>query len=404
MSFINNIASNRMMNSSNNYKFGKIKDLKRYVINTNPTKTIIDLGIGEPDKAASPIVGEVLKTECLKKENRKYADNGSIDYCIAASEYLKNLYNVDNIDPYTEILHGIGSKSILAYLSLCFIDKGDYIINTVPGYPVLSSYTRYLDGQVYNLPLLKENDFLPNLNKIPNEVSQKAKIFYINYPNNPTGAVANKDFYEEIVSFGLKNNILIVSDLAYGPLVYENSPLSILSINNAKQTSVEVHSMSKAFNMTGWRMAFIAGNKEAIKLYAKVKQNSDSGQFLPIQKASIEALKNPSIIYDNLKRYKRRMINLVNILKDIGFDIEMPKGTFYCYTKIPKGTKNNILFKNAHQASEYILKKALISTVPWDNAGGYLRFSVTFEADSLIEEEKIFFQIKKRLEDLELIF
>lgn len=404
MTFIENIASKRMLNHSNNYKFSKIKDLKEYVIKSNPTKSLIDLGIGEPDRTAPQKIGEILKEECLKKENRKYADDGPIEFRIAAAEYLKKLYNVDNIDPYTEILHGMGSKSILSYLPMCFIDNGDYIINTIPGYPILASHTRYLEGHVFNLPLLKENSFLPDINEIPSEVIKKAKLFYINYPNNPTGAIANEAFYRKIIDFGIRNNILIVSDLAYGPLVYDTPPLSILSIDGAKETAVEIHSLSKAYNMTGWRMAFIVGNKKAIELYSKVKQNSDSGQFIPIQRAAIEALKNLPYIEENLERYRRRMIRLVNILSEVGFNIEMPKGTFYCYTKIPKGVKGNILFRDAYDASAYILKKVLISTVPWDDAGSYLRFSVTFEADTLIEEEKIFFEIKKRLENLQLIF
>lgn len=405
MSLIDNIISNRLKDYTiDDYKFGEIKKLKDLVIKSNPDISLIDLGIGEPDRPADEKITKVLSSECGKKENRKYADNGILDFTVAASNYLKKIYKVDNIDPYTEILHGIGAKTILSYLPLCFIDKGDFIITTIPGYPILSTHTKYLGGKVYNLPLLKENNFLPDIKTVPSKIINSAKLFYVNYPNNPTGQTATKEFYEELIEFGYKNNILIISDLSYGPLVFNEDPISILSIKKSKNTCVEIHSLSKAFNMTGWRMAFIAGNKDAIKLYSKVKQNSDSGQFIPIQKAAIEALNSQNIIENNLIKYKRRMKNLINVLSSVGFDIIEPKGTFYCYSKAPKGTKNGTIFDTAKVASEYILKKAFISTIPWDDAGAYLRFSVTYESNTIKDEITLMKEIKKRLDSLNLIF
>jgi LL-diaminopimelate aminotransferase len=387
------------------YKFEKIKRAKKEAVLKNPHMPLIDMGVGEPDEPADSLVVDTLYAEAGKHENRFYADNGIPEFQEAAAEYLKTVYKVNNLNPSRHILHGIGSKPILALLPLCLVNPGDYILTTIPGYPVHATHTMYLGGNVYRLPLLRENDYLPSLDGIPEGIAKKAKLLYINYPNNPTGAVANREFFKQVVEFAHKNNIVVIHDAAYAALVYDGyKPLSFLTVDGALEVGVEVHSLSKAFNMTGWRIAFIAGNETLVKAYGTVKDNTDSGQFRAIQKAGIQALKNTGITEKICKKYSRRFDLLVAALKDVGFDVEKPKGSFYCYVPIPKGTKQGIEFKSAEQVAEYFIKQALISTVPWDEAGSFLRFSVTFQAADEVLEKQIIDELKLRLTGLQLVF
>lgn len=410
MTFINNIISQRLGginfdDNKENYKFAKIKKAKSALRKKHPNIPIIDMGVGEPDIPADNIIVNTLCYEAGKPENRWYADNGIMDFLFAAAKYLKTVYGLDNINPYDEILHGIGAKAILSLIPLCFINPGDITLTTVPGYPVLGTHTKYLGGDVYNLPLYRENDFFPDLSCIPQNILKRAKLLYINYPNNPTGQVANKDFYKKVIDFAYKNEVLIVSDASYGALTYnEYKPLSFLSLDGGNDVGIEIHSLSKAFNMTGWRLAFVAGNPRVIKAYGNIKSHSDSGQFIAIQKSGICALNNTYIAEKNCERYSRRLDLLVNALRDIGFDAKKPQGTFYCYVPIPKGTKSGTTFASAEEAASYILEKALISIVPWDCAGAHLRFSVTFEAHNISMEKEIINELKERLLRLQLIF
>ena len=387
------------------YKFEKIKRAKAEAKAKHPDIPLIDMSIGEPDKPADTGIVNVLQQEAGRPENRWYADNGIPEFQEAAANYLKRIYKVKDLNPYENILHGIGSKSILAMLPICLINTKDITLNAVPGYPVTATYTKYVGGEVYNLLLLKENKFYPDFSSIPKDVIKRAKLLYINYPNNPTGQVATEEFYKQVVEFAYKNNIAVIADAAYAAITFDGyKPLSFLSIDGAIEVGVEVHSLSKAFNMTGWRLAFVAGNPKIIKEYGAVKDNTDSGQFRAIQKAGVYALNHPEITQQNCERYSRRFDLLTKTLQEVGFDAKKPKGTFYCYVSCPKGTKSGTLLKNAEEVSEFLIKEALISTVPWDEAGPYLRFSVTFEADSYSEEKKLIEELKQRLLKLELIF
>ena len=391
--------------SKKSYKFAKIKKMKAAVKAAYPYTPIIDLGVGEPDLPADPSIVDTLFQEAGMYENRWYADNGILPFQEAAGQFLEKFFGVCGIDPQREILHGIGSKPILAMLPLCFINPGDITLTTVPGYPVMGTYTQHLGGAIYPLPLYKENSFYPQLSKIPADILKKSKLLYINYPNNPTGQMATKEFYEAVVEFAYQNRIIVVSDASYATITFdETKPLSFLSVEGAKEVGVEIHSLSKAFNMTGWRLAFLAGNPKIVEAYGHIKAHTDSGQFMAIQKAGICALGQPEIIHNNCDRYSRRHGLLVEALKEIGFDVEKPKATFYCYVSIPKGTKSGIYFRNAEEVSEYFLQKAFISTVPWDDAGSFLRLSVTYEAKDYEEEKEIMDELKKRLMALELIF
>lgn len=408
MSYLNDLIADRLggLNfgkGTDIYKFEKIKRAKAEARIKNPKIKLIDLGVGEPDSGACKEIVKILYEEASKKENRFYADNGILEFQEAACNYMKNIYNVEGLDPKKNIVHGIGSKPILAMLPICIINPGDYVLMTTPGYPILGTYTEYLGGNVYKLKLKKENNYLPDLSKVPKDILEKTKILYINYPNNPTGQVATKEFFEEVVTFAKKNKILVVHDAAYATITFDGyKPLSFLSVDGAMDVAVEIHSLSKAFNMTGWRLAFIAGNEKIVKAYATVKDNTDSGQFRAIQKAGIYALNHTNITQEICKKYSRRFDLLTEALRDVGFEVEKPKGTFYLYVKCPIGA-GKVRFKNAEEVSEHFIKNALISTVPWDDVGSYLRFSVTFEANEE-EEVKIINELKNRLKALNLIF
>jgi LL-diaminopimelate aminotransferase len=387
------------------YKFELIKRAKAAAKLAHPGMKLIDMGVGEPDWPADELVVKALSEEAGKPENRWYADNGIPEFQEAAARYLEKVYGLTGINPYEHIVHGIGSKPVLAMLPVCFINPGDILLTTIPGYPVTATYTRYLGGEVYNLPLLESNSFLPDLSKIPRPVLNKAKLLYLNYPNNPTGAVATPEFFSAVVDFAKKENIIVIHDAPYSGLTYDGyKPLSFLSVKGAMDIGIEVHSLSKAFNMTGWRIGFVCGNSKAIQAYATVKDNTDSGQFRAIQKAGIVALNHTEITKRTIEKYSRRFDLLVNALNETGFNARKPKGSFYCYVKAPESTENGKIFNTAGEFSEFLIRESLISTVPWDDAGKFIRFSVTFEANSENEEKAVINEMKERMLKLKLKF
>ena len=406
--FADRIGGSQFGKKNEIFKFEKIKQAKRRAKKENPDTFLIDMGVGEPDYSADASVRQVLKEEADKAANRFYADNGIMEYRIAAASYMEKVYGVEGLDPETEICHGIGSKSILAMLPFAFIDPGDVTLLTVPGYPILGTSTKYLGGEVYELPLRKENEFLPDLDSIPEDICKRSKLMYLNYPNNPTGAIAPYEFYEKVVAFAKKYNIIVVNDAAYGAIVYGGrKPFSFLSVPGAKEIGVEIQSMSKAFCMTGWRLGFITGNKEFIKAYETVKDNMDSGQFRAIQLAGAYALKHPELTWIQVERYERRMKALVETLKCIGFDADIPAGSYYCYVKAPISAKrkdgSRISFQDAEDVATFLIEEAMVSVVPWTEVGNYLRFSVTYNAGDDTEDE-LMEELKRRLDKLELKF
>ncbi|MCG8339130.1 MAG: LL-diaminopimelate aminotransferase [Proteobacteria bacterium] len=410
MDFFENLIAERLGGksfgkSTEIYKFQKIKMAKAEATKKYPDIPIIDMGVGEPDIPADASVVQALAEEAGKPENRWYADNGIPEFQEAAADYMDKVYSVSNLDPQKHIVHGIGSKPVLALLPICLINPGDITLSTSPGYGVTGTYTRYLGGAVHQLPLLKENGFLPDLDSIPGNVLEKAKILYINYPNNPTGQVATSEFFEKVVAFAKANNVAVIHDAAYAAVTFDGyKPLSFLSVDGATDVGIEVHSLSKAFNMTGWRIAFVAGDPKIVSAYATVKDNTDSGQFRAIQLAGIKALNSLRITDETCEKYSRRFDLLVAALNELGFEAEKPKGTFYGYVKAPKGAAGGVTFDNAEEASTYLIKEALISTVPWDDAGSFLRFSVTFNAAGIEEEKSVIEELKTRLAKLQLTF
>ena len=379
------------------YKFEKIKRAKRAAMETNPDKELFDLGVGEPDEMAFPSVVKTLQLEAQKPENRGYTDNGIQEFKDAAVDYMERVFGIRGLDPNKHVNHTIGSKPGLAMLPSIFINPGDITLMTVPGYPVMGTHTQYLGGEVVNLPLTKENQFLPDLKSITSDVAKRAKLLYINYPNNPTGANATHEFYKEVVDFAKTNDVIVIQDAAYAALTYDDKPLSFLSISGAMDVGVELHSLSKSYNMTGWRIAFAVGNELVVKGIAHVKDNIDSGQFAAIQKAGIHALEHPDITEKILEKYRRRLTNLVEALNSLGFDATMPGGSFFLYVGAPKGIKGGQRFKSGEEFSQYLIKEMMISTVPWDDVGNFTRFSATFAAKSSEEEERIVNKIKNRL-------
>ena len=386
------------------YKFEKIKRAKRAAQDANPDKVLFDMGVGEPDEMADPGVIKTLQMEAEKPENRGYTDNGIEEFKTAACKYMENIFGVKGLEPGKHVNHTIGSKPGLAMAPSIFINPGDITLMTVPGYPVMGTHTQYLGGEVVNLPLTEANNFLPDLKSIDSETRAKAKILYLNYPNNPTGANATREFYEEAIAFAKQNNIIIIQDAAYAALTYSGKSESFLSVPGAMDVGVEFHSLSKAYNMTGWRIAFIVGNELIVKGLSHVKDNVDSGQFAGIQKAGIYALEHPEITDRTVEKYKRRLTMLVETLNAMGFKAKIPGGTFFLYVGAPKGIKGGRRFANGEEFSQYLITEMLISTVPWDDVGHYVRFSATFAAKGEKEETRIMQEIKTRLSVVEFEF
>src|SRR6266850_5570755 len=390
------------------YKFEKIKRARRAATAANPGVELIDMGVGEPDEMAFPESVDALANAARKPENRGYSDNGGNLYKEAASRWLKNVCAVDGIDPTNQIVHSIGSKAALSILPACFINPGDVVLMTTPGYPVFGTHSKYCGGEVHNLPLLERYNFLPDLNSVPPEKLRRAKALVINYPNNPTGASATPQFFAEVVAFAKKHNLIVLHDAAYAALVFEGRPLSFLATAGALDVGVELHSMSKGFNMTGWRLGFVAGNPLIVKAYADVKDNTDSGQFLAIQHATAYSLDHPEITEKIAAKYSRRMNGLVGVLGKAGFNARKPRGSFFLYVKAPKAAVKKdggrLTFQSAEDVSQWLITQKLISTVPWDEAGPYLRFSVTFVAKGEADERRVVGEIDKRLAGLKFGF
>ena len=398
--FAERIGGNQYGKSTAIYKFENIKRAKKAAKAANPNVDLIDMGVGEPDEMAFPVVVEALQEAAAKPENRGYADNGGDTFKQAAARYMAEVFGVKDIDWDSEVVHSIGSKTALSMIPACFINPGDTVLMTVPGYPVLGTHAKYLGGEVYNMPLKEENDFLPELDAIPAEVLAKAKIMVLNYPNNPTGACATLAFFEKAVAFAKANQLIILQDAAYASLIFEGSPTSIFQVPGAKEVAIELHSLSKSYNMTGWRIGFVVGNPLIVKAYADMKDNSDSGQFLAIQQAGAVALANPQITDEIAAKYSRRMDLLVDALNKAGFKATKPKGSFFLYVAAPKSATidgNTTVFESGEACSQWLITEELISTVPWDDCGNFVRFSVTFAAQGEAAEQAIATEIGRRL-------
>jgi LL-diaminopimelate aminotransferase len=400
--FAERIGGSNYGKGSEIYKFEKIKRAKRAALQAHPERRLLDFGIGENDDMADPLVRDALKREVDKLENRGYADNGIAAFKDGAAGFMRKVFGV-TLDPATEINHAIGSKPALAMLPAAFINPGDVTLMTVPGYPVAGTHTRYYGGEVYQLPLRQENGFYPDLASIPVDIRSRAKLLVINYPNSPTGAVATREFYRQIIDFAHTHRIVVVQDAAHILLTYDGPPLSFLQVDGAREVGVEVHSLSKGFNMIGWRMAFVAGHPKIVQAFADVKDNCDSGQFMAIQLSASAALEHPEIAERIRAKYRRRLEKLVAALKQVGFQARMPGGSYFLYVRAPRGCRGRT-FANAEEVSQFLIQEQSVCCVPWDDAGAYLRFSVTYIASQESDEDALMRETVERLGSLGLSF
>ena len=344
---------------------------------------IIDLGVGDPDLPTPPHIIEALKRAAEDPANHQYPSYvGMTALRETVAEWYKTRFGVE-LDPLNEVVILIGSKEGIAHMPLAFVNPGDVALVPSPSYPVYHNATIFAGGESYFMPLLGENDFLPDLDAIPEDIARKAKLMFINYPNNPTAAIADLDFFSRVVAFARKNRIIVCHDAAYTEMAFDGyRPPSFMEVEGAKEVGMEFHSLSKTYNMTGWRIGFAVGNREIIEGLGAIKSNIDSGAFQAIQVAAREALlQDQSCVEEMREVYKRRRDLMVKGLKDAGFSLEAPKATFYLWVRVPGG------FTSADFVSR-LLDKGVVVT-PGNGFGepgeGYFRIALTKKRDRLEE-------------------
>jgi LL-diaminopimelate aminotransferase len=366
-----NFIPSRRLESLPPYLFVEIDKAKRQA--REEGRDIIDLGIGDPDQPTPDFIIDELKKAAQDGANHHYAlDAGLPRLREQIARWYLERFNV-RLDPDSEIYPLIGSKEGLAHLGLGLINPQDKVLVPDPAYPVYRAGVLFCDGAVVTMPLKEENNFLPDLTNIP-----KSKLIFVNYPNNPTAAVADRKFYEQLVGVARKNNTAVASDLAYSEIYYDDlRPLSLLEIDGAKDVAIEFHSLSKTYNMTGWRIGWACGNRELISLLARVKTNIDSGIFQAVQVAGIAALGDVSAFAPKMRElYQGRRDALVDGLKKIGWQVKKPQATFYIWTKVP--TKENSV-----DFTKRLLQEASIVCTPGVGFGkfgeGYVRFALTVD-------------------------
>ena len=345
---------------------------------------LIDLGIGDPDLPTPQPIIERLKKASEDPGNHHYPSyEGMIEFRTAAAQWFERRFGV-TFDPKTEVLTLIGSKEGIAHIPLAFVNPGDYVLVPSPGYPVYRVATLLAGGTPYFLPLLKENGFLPKLSEIPKEVAERSKLLFINYPNNPTSAIAERPFFEEVIAFARRYGIIVCHDAAYSELAFDGyRPLSFFEVEGAKEVGIEFHSLSKTFNMTGWRIGFAVGNQEIVSGLGRVKTNIDSGLFQAIQEAGIEALNHFDTPIPNIIRiYEGRRDVMVKGLREMGLEVDLPRATFYLWIRVPQGY-------TSAQFATLLIEQAGIVATPGNGFGeageGYIRMTLTVGESRLKE-------------------
>jgi len=345
---------------------------------------IIDLGVGDPDMPTPQHIIDALKQAASNPANHKYPSySGMDDFNGAVARWYKRRFNVD-LDSSNEVVTLIGSKEGIAHIPLAFINPGDVALVSSPGYPVYDIGVKFAGGETYFMNLLKENNFLPDLGAIPDEIADKAKMMFINYPNNPTSAVATEGFFQEVVSFAKLHNIIICHDAAYTEMAFDGySPISFLETKDAKTVGIEFHSLSKTYNMTGWRIGFAVGRAEVIQALGQVKSNIDSGAFQAIQIAGITALEGDQACVKAMnKEYAERLDILAEGLSGLGLSFEKPKATFYVWIETPAGYTSS-------EFATHLLTKGGIVVTPGNGFGaageGYIRMALTVGKERLKE-------------------
>jgi LL-diaminopimelate aminotransferase len=364
------------------YLFARIDELKQE--QRARGVDVIDLGIGDPDLPTPPHVVAALQEAAAEPAHHRYPSYaGMAAFRAAAAGFVRRRFGVA-LDPATEVLALIGSKEGIAHLPLALVDPGDVVLCPDPGYPVYATGTRFVGGEVYAMPLRRERGFLPDLRAIPPTVAARAKVIWVNYPNNPTAALAPRSFYEELVAFARAHDLVIASDLAYSEMYLDGEPPpSILEIPGAKDCAIEFHSLSKTYNMTGWRVGFAAGNAELVAALGKVKTNVDSGVFEAVQRAAIAALEGDQACVEAQRRiYRQRRDALCAGLARAGFDVLVPSASFYCLVAVPAG------FTALEYAGKILAETGVVVT-PATGFGaggeGYVRLTVC-AAQARLEE------------------
>ena len=345
---------------------------------------IIDLGVGDPDRPTPKFIVNRLKREAEIPSNHQYPSyEGLPQFREAAATWYRRRFGV-SLDPSSEVVALIGSKEGIAHFPLAFVNPGDTVLVPDPGYPVYHIATMFAGGRSHFLPLRRENGFLPDLDAIPRSVLAKAKILFLNYPNNPTSAVADRKFYRRVLGFAEEHGLIVAHDVAYTEIYFDGKkPMSILELPGAKKRCIEFHSLSKTYNMTGWRIGFAVGNAELVAGTGKVKTNVDSGVFQAVQGAGIAALTSSDEVTDAIRRtYQDRRDILVPGLRALGLDPVEPGGTFYVWIPVPKG------YTSASFCA-HLLERAGIVTTPGSGFGksgeGYIRIALTKEKVRLRE-------------------
>jgi len=364
------------------YLFAKIDVLKKEAIKRGVD--IINLGIGDPDIPTPGFIIEALKKAAEKSANHRYPDyEGMIEFRSAVARWYKRRFGVE-LDPQKEVMSLIGSKEGIGHIFFAFVNPGDITLVPDPGYPVYSAATVLCNGEPYYVPLLEKNGFLPDFDAIDPSILDKAKLMFINYPNNPTGAVADLPFFEKVIKVAQKHNIIVCHDAAYSEVAFDGyRPASFLEAPGAMEVGVEFHSLSKTFNMTGWRIGFCAGNEKILAGLGKVKTNLDSGVFQAVQEAGICALDNgDNATGANIEKYQRRRDILLEYLRKCGFSVFVPKATFYLWMNVPKAY-------NSSDFAMLLLNEAGIVATPGVGFGkygeGYIRFAITVDEKRIRE-------------------
>lgn len=364
------------------YLFAEINKKKEEAIKKGID--IINLGIGDPDQPTPNNIIEKLRESVKDPKTHDYPPYvGTAEFRQAVALWYKNRFGV-NLDPDKEVMALIGSKEGIAHIFLAFIDPGDFSLIPDPAYPVYKTGTLFANGFPYIMPLLEKNNFLPDLDKIDEEIAKRAKLIFINYPNNPTSAIADNNFFEKVVKFAKKYDILVCHDLAYSEMTFDGYKAnSFLEVNGAKEVGIEFHSLSKIYNMTGWRLGFAVGNEEAISALSIIKTNIDSVAFKAIQQAGVEALTGPQ---DNIEKmnkiYTSRRNVVINGLNKLGWNLKPTKATFYIWIPTLNGM-NSMDFANL------LLEKCGVIVTPGIGYGeygeGYVRIALTVDEKRLEE-------------------
>ena len=364
------------------YLFAEIDKKKREVRARGVD--VIDLGIGDPDLPTPPHIIHALQKAAEDPANHRYPSyEGMLAYRQAVADWYAKRFNV-RLDPEQEVLTLIGSKEGTAHIPLAFVNPGDVVLVPDPGYPVYAAGTWFAGGDVHWMPLRRENGFLPDLDAIPAEVARRAKLMYLNYPNNPTAAVATRDFFARVVAFARRHGILVCHDLMYSELKFDGfEPPSLLEVEGAREVGVEFHSLSKTYSMTGWRLGFCVGNRAAVAGLGAVKTNVDSGVFQAVQIAGIAALTGPQDLAEQYRRtYEARRNIVVAGLKQLGWEVDVPKGTFFVWAPVPGGL-------DSRSFATRLMEEAGVVVTPGVGFGpsgeGFYRIALTVEQARLAE-------------------